>query len=49
MNKEWQMMVAYMDRLRGRLDESRRWNVVQTIIIAMLAAALSYTLVCGAC
>ena len=43
MNKEWQMMVAYMDRLRGRLDESRRWCMVffWLFVISTVAFALS--------
>lgn len=44
---EWEMMARHMDKLRGQLEESRRWNIVQTIIILMLATALTYTLIQG--
>ena len=44
---EWEMMARHMDKLRGQLEESRRWCMVQSVIIALLAGALTYTLMCG--
>ena len=44
---EWEMMARHMDKLRGQLEESRRWCMVQLVIIALLAGALTYTLMCG--
>lgn len=46
--RELRAMARHMDKLRGQLEEARRWNVVQTVIIALLAGALTYTLACGA-
>lgn len=45
--EELQAMARHMDKLRGQLEEARRWNIVQTIIILMLATALTYTLIQG--
>ena len=44
---ELRAMARHMDKLRGQLEEARRWNIVQTIIIALLAGALTYVLVQG--
>lgn len=44
---EWEMMARHMDKLHGQLEEARRWNVIQTVIIALLTGALTYTLMCG--
>ena len=46
--RKWRAMSRHVDKLRGQLEEARRWNLVQTIIILMLATALTYTLACGA-
>ena len=45
--EELRAMARHMDKLRGQLEEARRWNVVQTVIIALLAGALTYVLMCG--
>ena len=45
--EELQAMSRHVDKLRGQLEEARRWNIVQTIIILMLATALTYTLIQG--
>ena len=45
--EELRAMARHMDKLRGQLEEARRWNIVQTIIILMLATALTYVLMCG--
>ena len=45
--EELQAMSRHVDKLRGQLEEARRWNIVQTIIIALLAGALTYVLVQG--
>lgn len=44
---ELRAMSRHVDKLRGQLEEARRWNIVQTIIIALLAGALTYVLVQG--
>lgn len=44
---ELRAMSRHVDKLRGQLEEARRWNIVQTIIILMLATALTYTLIQG--
>lgn len=45
--RKWRAMSRHVDKLRGQLEEARRWNIVQTIIIALLAGALTYVLVQG--
>ncbi len=45
--RKWRAMSRHVDKLRGQLEEARRWNIVQTIIILMLATALTYTLIQG--
>ena len=44
---KWRARSRHVDKLRGQLEEARRWNIVQTIIILMLATALTYTLIQG--
>ncbi|WP_162612881.1 hypothetical protein [Lachnoclostridium sp. An14] len=46
--RKWRAMSRHVDKLRGQLEEARRWCIVQTVIIALLTGALTYVLMCGA-
>lgn len=43
--RKWRAMSRHVDKLRGQLEEARRWCMVQSVIIALLAAALTYMLI----